>query len=175
MAALLGRMQAGDAQALRLLYERTAPKLFSVALRIVRRRSLAEEVLQDAYISIWRNCGRYATEKGSPLAWMATIVRNRAIDLSRRSHEMPVDLVLEDYDQPDYGPGPIEHLQHNQTAAEIRRCLDKLPMEQRRMIVAAYYEGLTHEVLAQTSARPLGTVKTWIRRGLAQLRECIQQ
>ncbi|HET9122475.1 MAG TPA: sigma-70 family RNA polymerase sigma factor [Acidiferrobacteraceae bacterium] len=173
LVPLLVRMQAGDTRALQQLYERTAGKLFSVALRIVRRRSLAEEVLQDAYIKIWHHCGHYSTDKGTPLTWMAAIVRNRAIDVCRRSHEMPVDLILEDYDQPDDSPGPVESLQDHQMAAAIHRCLERLPPDHRRMIMAAYYEGLTHEALAHASARPLGTVKTWIRRGLAQLRECL--
>lgn len=171
---LIAQMQDGDHGALRTLYGQTSAKLFAVALRIVKRRALAEEVLQESFINIWSRCASYSPDKGSPLSWMATIVRNRAIDAVRRDREVVVDLDIEDYDQPDPGAQPGDRLFDAADAAVLARCLEQLSQDQRRMILAAYYEGCTHDALATASGVPLGTVKTWIRRGLLRLRECLQ-
>lgn len=168
------RMQQGEREALSQLYDLTAAKLLGIALRIVRRRTVAEDVLQDAFIRIWQNCQDYSVDKGSGWAWMTTIVRNRAIDVMRRDRGIlrdPEDGIAEPIDPAD---GPLLALQRQESAQAVWRCLEKLPVEQRRVILIAYFEGQTHEVIARRVAAPLGTVKTWIRRGLLRIRECLQ-
>lgn len=171
---LIVLIQRGNEAALRRLYSLAGPKLFAVALRIVRRRSLAEDVLQEAFVRIWRSCHDYTESKGSAWAWMITIVRNRAIDCIRRDREVLVDPEEGIWEQVDPAEGPLQSLLRSEQASRIKKCLDQLSKEQRQAILVAYYEGHTHEDIAKQSGTPLGTVKTWIRRGLLRVKECLQ-
>jgi RNA polymerase sigma-70 factor, ECF subfamily len=149
--------------------------LFAVALRILRRRDWAEEVLQESFVSIWRHAEEYSAAKSAAMTWMTSIVRNRALDLLRRPQIEDSD----DYEsivelEPLDAPGPLDALESSHDAARVARCLERLEQRQRQSIVLAFFNGLTHAELAENLKQPLGTVKTWIRRGLQQLKGCLE-
>lgn len=166
----------GDRGAFERLYQRTSAKLFGVCLRILRERSEAEEVLQDVYLTIWRKASQYDAERASPITWLAMIARNRAIDRLRAGQleraSVPIDFAAE---LPDDGPGTSALAEAASDGRRLHDCLDELGEEQRRAIRVAFFEGCTYEELAQRSATPLGTIKSWIRRGLLKLRDCMQR
>ncbi|TXF11712.1 sigma-70 family RNA polymerase sigma factor [Pelomicrobium methylotrophicum] len=174
LAELLARCALRDEQALERLYRLTAPRLFSLALRMLKRRDWAEDLLQDCYIAVWRHAADYRTERGQALAWMAAILRNRALDWLRRlDPETPLDDESAAHEPVGDEPGPLEHVQSSAMVRALQECLERLQPGQRQAIAFAYYQGLTHEELASRLGEPLGTVKTWIRRGLEQLRRCL--
>jgi RNA polymerase sigma-70 factor, ECF subfamily len=175
LAELLARTALGDRQAFAALYEATHSKLFGVSLRIVRERQLAEEVLQDSFVSIWNHASGYAPAKSAPTTWMAAIVRNRSLDVVRRSREeADVDDVLT-AGLVDESAAPARDAQERAEAHTLRECLGELDSEQRQSIALAFYHGLTHSELASHLRRPLGTVKTHIRRGLLRLKDCLDR
>jgi RNA polymerase sigma-70 factor (ECF subfamily) len=174
LAQLLSQSSLGDRAAFAELYRATASKLFAVSLRIVRERPLAEEALQDSFVNIWNHASDYAQAKSAPTTWMTAIVRNRSLDIVRRSREEPdVDEALT-ANLVDESAAPARDAQARAEAHTLERCLEKLDAEQRQTIALAFYHGLTHSELAAHLRRPLGTVKTHIRRGLARLRECLE-
>jgi RNA polymerase sigma-70 factor (ECF subfamily) len=149
--------------------------LFAVALRILRRRDWAEEVLQESFVSIWRHAEEYSAAKSAVMTWMTSIVRNRALDLLRR----PQIEASDDYEsivelEPLDAPGPLDALESSHDASRVARCLERLEERQRQSIVLAFFNGLTHAELAENLKQPLGTVKTWIRRGLQRLKGCLE-
>ncbi|ORE89612.1 ECF subfamily RNA polymerase sigma-24 subunit [Oceanococcus atlanticus] len=167
--SLLAQVALGNRDAFRQLYEMTVAHLFPVALRILRQRDKAEEALQDAYIQIWNKAGEFHAERGSAGAWMSTIVRYRALDAVRKApREHTFDELPDAADESD----AIGRLM---TGSDLQVCLDDLSEEQRRTIAMAYIEGLSHSELSERLASPLGTVKSWIRRGLQALRECLSR
>ena len=175
LAELLARTASGDRQAFAALYGASKAKLFAVSLRIVRERQLAEEVLQDSFVSIWNHAADYAAAKSAPMTWMTAIVRNRSLDIVRRSREEPdVDDALS-ANLVDESAAPAAEAQARAEARDIRRCLEELEAEQRQSIALAFFHGLTHSELASHLQRPLGTVKTHIRRGLMKLRDCLMR
>ena len=175
LAACARRDQAAFAR----LYETTSAKLFSVAVRILRREDWAEEVLQDCYVSIWNNAQGYTPALSAPMTWMTSIVRNRCLDWLRRPR-LEVALQTEDGDEdpleaiPSEDPGPLEQLSSAADARAIANCLGRLEAKQRQAIMLAFYDGMTHSELANHMREPLGTVKTWIRRGLDRLKGCLE-
>lgn len=173
LADLLARAALGDRQSFAELYEATKSKLFAVSLRIVRERHIAEEVLQDSFVNIWKHASDYAQSKSAPTTWMAAIVRNRSLDVVRRTREVPdVDDALA-AKLVDEGPAPPLEMQQRGEAHTLKQCLGELEAEQRQSIALAFFHGLSHSELAEHMRRPLGTVKTHIRRGLLKLRDCI--
>ena len=175
LESLLSRTALGDRNAFAELYRATSSKLFAVSLRIVRERPLAEEVLQDSFVNIWRRSSDYAAARSAPLTWMTAIVRNRSLDIVRRSREAPdvegelaANLV-------DESAAPARDAEAREQAHTIRQCLDELDPEQRQTIALAFFHGLTHSELASHLRKPLGTVKTHVRRGLAKLRDCLMR
>ena len=173
LAGFLARTALGDRAAFSALYQATRSKLFGVSLRIVRERPLAEEALQDSFVNIWNHASDYARAKSAPLTWMTAIVRNRSLDIVRRTREEP-DIDEELTAQlADPGAAPGRDAEARGEAHSIRDCLGKLEAEQRQTIALAFYHGLTHSELAAHLRRPLGTVKTHIRRGLARLKDCL--
>jgi len=157
------------------LYRLTSPKLFSLLVRMLKREDLAEEVLQDGFLSIWRHAKDYDSRKGAPFTWMASIIRHRAIDQLRRSRH---EIISDSDSTPEpkaSNSDPWEGLVQFRDAEGLRKCLEELGDDPRRAIVSAYYEGLTHEDLALRMNKPLGTVKTWIRRGLMSLKDCLER
>ena len=166
----------GDTGAFAELYRETSAHLFAFALRILRRREWAEEALQEAYGKIWRHASDYDRQKGSPLSWMCSIVRNTSLDRLRRAkRESPVDADEALRRLPDEGPDPFERVTGGFEAKALKNCMDELSAEQRQSISLAYWRGLSHTELAEALAKPLGTVKTWVRRGLDQLRKCLER
>ena len=173
LAEMLARTATGDRKAFASLYEATRAKLFAVSLRIVRERALAEEALQDGFVSIWNHAVDYAQAKSAPLTWMTAIVRNRSLDIVRRTREQPdVDDALAS-NLVDPSAAPAREAAERAEAHSLRACLEELEAEQRQSIALAFLHGLSHSELARHMRKPLGTVKTHIRRGLAQLRECL--
>jgi RNA polymerase sigma-70 factor (ECF subfamily) len=175
LAELLSRTALGDRKAFADLYGAMRAKLFAVSLRIVRERPLAEEALQDSFVAIWNHASDYARSRGAPSTWMAAIVRNRSLDLVRRARELPdVDDVLASQ-LVDESAAPALAAQARAEAHALERCLAELDAEQRQSIALAFYHGLTHSELAAHLHRPLGTVKTHVRRGLLKLRDCLMR
>ncbi len=177
LAQLLSQCALGNQRAFSELYSATASKLFGVALRILRRQDWAEEVLQESYMNIWNHAGDYAAAKSAPLTWMTSIVRNRSLDWLRRpqqeatgdEYEIAIDAWR------DESAGPIEQLAAAGDAAALARCLEILDGRQRQSIMLAFFHGMSHSEVANHMKEPLGTVKTWVRRGLERLKGCLQQ
>ncbi|HWQ40203.1 MAG TPA: sigma-70 family RNA polymerase sigma factor [Burkholderiales bacterium] len=175
LSRLLARCALRDQRAFGELYRLTAPKLFAVALRITRRKAWAEEILQESFVNIWHHAQGYDAAKSAPMTWMTAVVRNRALDWLRRPRESELGEVHEDFlnSVADETPGPDELLRQSADAARLADCMRQLSEEQQRTITLAFYYGLSHGELARKLERPLGTVKTWIRRGLERLRGCL--
>jgi len=174
---LLARCASGDAAALKLLYKRTAAQLLGVLRRILLRDDLAQDALQDVYVSIWRNAKDYRATRGSPFTWMVSIARYRAIDIKRSRSRVvhfadPSEYVPED---DAAGSDLVALAARDAEARRLKDCLDELNAMQRNAVCLAYLNGLTHEEVAGTLAAPLGTVKSWVRRGLESLRGCIER
>jgi RNA polymerase sigma factor (sigma-70 family) len=173
-----GGRPAGCEAALRELYDLTSSRLYGVALRVVVNREWAEDVLQEAYLNIWRIAGDYRASLSPPLAWMGVIVRSRALDFLRRRASERADAALEldgaisDTVAGD-SPDPLDTSQASEQAWALHECLRKLEARQREVVSLAYLRDLSHSELAEQLKLPLGTVKTWIRRGIEQLRGCM--
>ncbi len=165
---LLLAIANGDREAFARFYQRTSAKLFGVILRILPERSVAEDAMQDAYAKIWRNAAGFDAQRGSPITWAATIARNVAIDLRRR--ERPAGRQRDE----DFN---FDALTDNAVSAEqlaaLRVCLDRLDPDQRSLILSAYLNGESREELAERLGHPTGTIKSWLHRGLARLRGCL--
>lgn len=169
-----------DGNAFRLLYEATSSKLFGFALRILIKRELAEEVIQESFVNIWNNAARYQESLAAPMTWMTTIVRNKAFDTLRRiDGAVEIDADTFDKDVMDAlesgDPTPVEALQLTQDAKALARCFARLEGLHRQAIALAFYHDLSHSEVAEQMKLPIGTVKTWIRRGLERLRLCLTQ
>ena len=174
LAALLSRAGLGDKNAFAALYDATKSKLFAVSLRIVRERHIAEEVLQDSFVNIWNNAARYAVAKSAPMTWMSAIVRNRSLDIVRRPHlEIQDDEEYFTVNFEDERLGPQDQLVQGRDAAQVEICLQGLEADQRQTISLAFFHGLSHSELAAHLHKPLGTIKTHIRRGLLKLKDCL--
>lgn len=175
LAELLARSALGDRAAFAQLYRATSAKLFAVSLRIARERPIAEEALQDSFVNIWNHASDYAQAKSAPMTWMTAIVRNRSLDIIRRTREEPdVDDELT-ANLADASASPAREAENRADARSIERCLGELDAEQRQTIALAFFHGLTHSELAQHLRRPLGTVKTHVRRGLRKLKDCLMR
>ncbi len=162
-----------DASALRRLYEREAPFLLAVALRIVRRRDVAADVIHDSFLDIWERAGTFDRERGAARAWMASIVRYRALKHMRRTaREREVDPDARAAEVDD-APDPLSALASSQEAGRLHACLAQLEPKRRRAITLAYTDGYSHAEIAARLGAPLGTVKAWIRRSLLALKECL--
>ena len=178
--ALLARVALQDRAALRALYDASAGRLLAVALRLLDDRAAAEDVVQDTFVTVWQRAAQFPQLRTSPLAWLTTLTRHRAIDLLRRRRP-ETSLTWHDddgqehqHDVADESATPSEQLEQAQDEGRLARCMGRLDDEPRRALMLAYYEGLTHEQLAARLSRPLGTVKAWVRRSLLQLRGCLE-
>ncbi len=163
---LLARVALQDRAAFKALYDLSASHLLGVALRILRIRSLAEEAVQDAFVQIWRNAKAFQVQKAPASAWMNSIIRYRALDVLRRTgREVPID---------DVSSGePAMAVPFKVGDIDLERCLAGLSTEARNAVALAFVEGYSHPELSRRLGRPLGTIKSWIRRGLQQLKECL--
>ncbi|HZG45526.1 MAG TPA: sigma-70 family RNA polymerase sigma factor [Allosphingosinicella sp.] len=176
VADLIARAARGEQEALRLLYDQTAPKLFALCLRIVGDRGEAEEVLQEVYVTAWRRAGSFDPERSSPLTWLTTIARSRAIDrlrsAGRKRPAAPLDDAMEVRDP---GEDALARLEGAEERQRLLHCLEELEDRQAQAIRSAFFGGHTYAELAELSAVPLGTMKSWIRRGLMQLKGCLER
>ena len=164
---------AEDRSAFRTLYRLTSAKLFGVCLRICGDRQAAEDVLSEVYLTIWKRAGAFEPGRASPISWLATIARNRAIDWRRASGRAPPARVEEIADLADERASAEETMLVDERAAQLHRCLDQLNQHQRDAIRTAFFDGLTYAELAERNSVPLGTMKSWVRRGLMRLKDCL--
>lgn len=163
----------GDEAAFAELYRLTSAKLFGVVVRICGDSGLAEDVLVDVYLTIWRRAGAYEPGRASPITWMATIARNRAIDFVRRQPRQPHAPLTEADAVPDADPLADAQLIVAEDGQRLHLCLDQLEDRHAQAIRTAFFDGLSYSELAEVMAVPLGTMKSWIRRGLLRLKECL--
>lgn len=172
---LLAQTALGDRQAFRRLYELAGPRLYGQLLLLLRSRSAAEDVLQDSFINIWRNAGTYMPAKSQPMTWMSSIARHRALDLLRSSRNIHCDeKMARQYEaMADQTASALDRMIAAVDSRVVRNCLGLLNANSKQSITAAFYRGLTHEQIAAELDEPIGTVKSWIRRGLEKLRHCI--
>lgn len=170
---LLAQCSLGDRRAFETLYRSVGPRLHGVALRFMGRPDLAEEVLQESFVRIWNNASRYEPHLSAPLTWMVNITRNQAIDQLRKHRDRPLS-DLEEQSLVDETPSAHEQLNSAREASVLNRCLDSLEGMQRQSITIAYFQGLSGAELAEQLAAPLGSVKSWIRRGMERLRRCLE-
>ena len=172
---LLSRTALADQRAFAELYNLTSAHLYAVALRILRQSASAEEVLQESFVNIWHHAGSYVATRSQPLTWLTSIVRNRCLDQLRRRE---VDTVtIDDEDEgmtlPDNGPTPLEMLVSGADARAVKSCVEALEPGQKQAVALAFYRGLSHAEMAAHLHEPLGTVKSWVRRGLERLKVCL--
>src|SRR4249920_254409 len=173
LAHLLARTALADQAAYAELYRLSAPHLYGVALRILREPALAEDLLQEAFVNIWHHAGSYSAAKAKPQTWLTSIVRNRCLDQLRRREPDTVTMTRdEDEAEMEFeaqGPTPVELLLAGAEANSVRDCVDGLDGGQKQAIALAFYQGLSHAELADHLRQPLGTIKSWVRRGLERL------
>jgi RNA polymerase sigma-70 factor (ECF subfamily) len=172
VADLISRCALRDRAAFRSLYDRTSAKLFGVVLRILKDRSEAEEAVQEVYVKIWQRADRYVAGDTSPISWLVAVARNHALDIlrARRPRADDIDVALE---IPDAGPSPERATADSQERGRIERCLATLEPDRAEAVRGAYLDGYSYDELAQRYAVPLNTMRTWLRRSLLKLRECL--
>jgi len=174
LAALIGAVAAGDRAAFRAVYERTSAKLYGICLRLLGSEAEAEDVLQEAYVTVWRNARRFDSAKASAITWLAVIARNKAIDRLRRRRPV-ADGLEAAAEVPDEGPLATAVIEQKDDARRLAHCLDELDERARAMIRAAFLDGASYPELAEREGVPLGTMKSWIRRGLTRLKGCLER
>jgi RNA polymerase sigma-70 factor (ECF subfamily) len=176
---LLHATAQGRQAAFQELYQLVSPQLFAVLLRILKRKDLAEEALQDALLSVWRNAASYTAEKGAPMTWLVSICRYRALDMLRRTkREVPLELAAVDGEEggtdiADESTRDAELVSKAEERA-LEDCMQRLNDGQQRSLKLAYFDGCTHEEIAASIGSPVGTVKSWVRRGLESLKRCLE-
>ena len=171
---LISRIAMADRRAFDRLYSITSGKLFAVAMRMMKNRAEAEDVLQDAYVRIWQRAGSFRPGEGRSMSWLITITRNIAID-RMRVRVAPVAPIEMAQDGPDDGPTPETALAQSQSRARIDACLEELEAQRAEAVRSAYIEGWSYQELADRFDTPLNTIRTWLRRSLLRRRECMEQ
>ncbi|MES2888944.1 MAG: sigma-70 family RNA polymerase sigma factor [Pseudomonadota bacterium] len=186
LATLLGRAGVGDNRAFATLYDKTGAHLLAVILRINQDRAQAEDILQEVFVNIWRAASSFDAAQSQPLTWMTSVARNKAIDSLRRRQSQPqvhsAPALPDDEDGaewvdhlPDDAPGPLDLLTRASDAQSLTHCMQSLSAQQRQSVALAFYDGLSHAEVAEQLHQPLGTVKSWVRRGLASLKDCLDR
>ena len=175
LSDLIAAIALGNQKAFATLYSLTAPKLFAVVLRILRNRERAEEILQEGFVRVWHHAENYRASASAPMTWMTAIMRNAALDVVRRkSNEQFLD-EDESFDMfASDDATPLEQTLHKSDAAALENCLQQLPATYRQTIVLAFYHGQSHTELATHLTQPIGTVKTWLRRGMERIKGCLE-
>jgi RNA polymerase sigma-70 factor (ECF subfamily) len=184
LSQLVARAGLGDREAFATLYERTSPHLLGVVLRIQRDRAMAEDILQEVFVNVWRAAHSFDAAQSQPLTWLTSVARNRAIDSLRRAHAQPQlkaspsasgdDEETDVYDSvADDAPGPLELLSRASDARALGHCMEGLSAQQRQSVALAFFDGLSHGEVAEAMRQPLGTVKSWVRRALMSLKNCL--
>ena len=175
LSRALGRVAEGSQAALAEVYQRTSAKLFGICLRILGDRSEAEDALQDIYINVWRKAGSFDPARASPITWLAALARNRSIDRRRAGGKRETASVEEASEIPDGSADALTLLTTAEDSNRIAACLHELEERQNGAIRAAFFDGLSYPELAVRWAVPLGTMKSWIRRGLLRLKDCLER
>jgi RNA polymerase sigma-70 factor (ECF subfamily) len=176
----LSRAALGDRLAFQRVYRATSAHLFGVALRILNRRDLAEDALQEAFVNIWHNAGSYQAAASQPMTWLIAIVRNKALDYLRAAQRHAAESLDEEDDDgarleiADDRPNPMQLLSQATEGLRVRGCMDQLDASHRQSLALAYYHGLSHSEVADQMGAPLGSVKAWVRRGLERLKKCLE-
>lgn len=177
---LLARIALRDAAALESLYRLVASRLLAVAFRVVQDRGLAEDVLQEVFLTVWDHATQHAPGQSRTLAWLCVMTRNRAIDALRKKkpeqalHWQDDSGNLQFHDVLDDSGSPLDQLLDHEAGQRLGHCMGALEQESRQAVMLAFYEGLTHPEIAQRMAKPLGTVKSWTRRSLMRLKGCME-
>ena len=185
LATALSRSALGDRAAFKHVYELSSGHLFAVILRIQRDRDLADDLLQEVYVSAWKAAGSFDASRAQPMTWLTHIARNKAIDSLRRAQAQPRTESLHadgDDDRPDAqarlvdeAPGPAALLQRASDARQLGHCMEGLSAPQRQSVALAFFDGLSHAEVAEQLCQPLGTVKSWVRRALMTLKSCLEK
>lgn len=174
LAAMVRAIASGDRAAMAELYQRTSSKLFGICLRLLGSEAEAQDVLQDVYVTVWRKAATFDSAKASPITWLAVLARNRSIDRLRQRRVKFTDLD-DAQDIADDDPSAFDLAVQAQDRDRLGQCLDELEDRPRAMIRSAFIEGSTYSELAEREAVPLGTMKSWIRRALQNLRGCLER
>lgn len=172
LTRLLRQCAAGDRSAFRALYDSQSARLHGLALRITGQPSLAADAVHDTFLQVWQNAARFDPDRGSPEAWLTGLVRFRAIDVLRKRPHQVAEVDAPEPVDPD--PGPMDRLLASSEGEALHRCLGGLDAQHRKVIVLAFVQGLSHSDLSVRLSTPLGTVKSWIRRGLSALKNCLE-
>ncbi len=170
---LIAAVAKGDEDAFERLYAATRAKLYGVVLRILRRQDLAEEVIQETYVKIWNSAGQFNPGLSSPITWMASIARNRAIDLVRKRSELSIEEEPSAMEVAADSPDPLARREMTEELKRLLECVGRLEPDRQKLVLLAYYNGWSREQLATKFDAPLNTVKTWLRRSLMEIRECL--
>ncbi len=173
LAAVLARVAQADRTAFEVLYRSTSAKLYGIILRIVANRSVADDLLQEVYVKAWQRANDFDAAKASPITWLATIARNRAIDEVRRSKPKATQYDTESLELSADDAHPLDAQARKEELRALMACLDQLDGEKRDIVLLAYYRGMSRDDLAQRFTRPVPTIKTWLHRSLAQLKACL--
>jgi RNA polymerase sigma factor (sigma-70 family) len=169
------RVAQGNQSAFEALYRLTSAHLFGVVLRMVRDQGEAEDLLQEIYTSAWRRADAFDPARGSAMTWLITLARNRAIDRLRKRREVSLEDDAPALEVPDETPTPAALAEASQERQRLEQCMEKLEERQRGAVREAFFSGATYSELAARLSVPLGTMKSWIRRSLIQLRVCLEQ
>lgn len=175
ISALLQRVARQDKAAFAQLYTATSAKLLGIVLRILKRRDMAEEVLQEVYVKVWEKAGDFDGQRASPITWLSTIARNRAIDVVRQKTHVSLEDNPQYLDAPSEDDIALDKILKDETGAALKDCLSRLEPERARLVLLAYCEGLSRDELGIRYNQPANTIKTWLRRSLLQLRGCLEQ
>lgn len=170
---LLAAVAKGDEAAFARLYAATRAKLYGVVVRILRRQDLTDEVIQETYLKIWRSAGQFDPLRAAPVSWMVAIARNRAIDVIRRRKEASIDEEPQAMEVASEAPDPLARRELSEELQRLLACIGQLPPERQRMVLLAYYNGWSRERLSAEFDTPVNTIKTWLRRSLLDVRECV--
>jgi RNA polymerase sigma-70 factor (ECF subfamily) len=170
---LLGAVAKGDAAAFERLYDATRSKLYGVLLRILGRPELAEDVMQETYLKVWKMADKFDPAQASPITWMVAIARNRAIDIVRKRGETSIEEEPEAQNVASDSPAPLARREMTEELRRLLSCLGKLDPEKQRIVLLAYYSGWSREQLSTKLDIPVNTIKTWLRRSLLEIRECM--
>src|SRR5690242_18786160 len=170
---LIAAVAKGDEAAFERLYEATRAKLFGVVLRILRRQDLAEEVIQEAYVRIWNGAAQFNPALSSPITWMVSVARNRAIDVVRKRSEASIEEEPSAMEVAADSRDPLARREMTEELKRLLECIGRLEPDRQKLILLAYYNGWSREQLAAKFETPVNTIKTWLRRGMMDIRECL--
>ena len=187
IANLLGRVGLGDRAAFATLYQQTSSHLLGVIQRITGNRESAQDILQEVYVNVWRSAAVFDARLSQPATWLTSVARNRAIDSLRRRQTQPKVIsanlastvdgeerdLLDEFASDD--AGPLQAMEQAQEAQAVRRCIKVLSKEQQQSVALAFYQGHSYAEVAEHLHQPLGTVKSWVRRGLLSLKDCLER